>query len=161
MINVKLICTGTLKESYLRDAYAEYAKRLGGMCRFETVELKEHKLGDSPSESEITAALEDEGKKILSIFASSPRAYKIALCIEGKQLSSEDFAKRLEDVTQMSSEIFLVIGSSYGLSQSVKNACDMRLSVSKMTFPHQLMRIILLESVYRAFSITKGTKYHK
>ena len=161
MINVKLICTGSLKESYLRDAYAEYSKRLGGMCRFEMVELKEHKLGDSPSDNEIAAALEDEGKKILSFFAASPRAYKIALCIEGKQLSSEELAAQLESVAQTSSEIFLVIGSSYGLSDSVKRASDMRLSVSKMTFPHQLMRIILLEAVYRAFSITKGTKYHK
>ena len=161
MINVKLICTGSLKESYLREAHAEYAKRLGGMCRFETVELKEHKFGDDPSNAEITAALEDEGKKILSILAASPRSYKIALCVEGKQYSSEELAKLLEDATLEHSEIFLIIGSSYGLSNAVKSACDLRLSVSKMTFPHQLMRVILLEAVYRAFNITKGTKYHK
>ena len=161
MINVKLICTGSLKESYLREAYAEYAKRLGGLCRFETVELKEHKLGDEPSGSEITAALDDEGKKILALLAAAPRAYKIALCVEGKQYSSEELARQLEDATQTHSEIFLIIGSSYGLAKSVKDACNLRLSVSKMTFPHQLMRVILLEAVYRAFNITKGTKYHK
>jgi len=161
MINVKLICTGSLKESYLREAQAEYSKRLGGMCRFETIELKEHKLSDSPSQSEITAALEDEGKKILSILSSSPRSYKIALCVEGKQFSSEKFSSLLDGATQTHSEIFLIIGSSYGLSPNVKSACDLRLSVSEMTFPHQLMRIILLESLYRAFNIIKGTKYHK
>ena len=159
MINVKLICTGNLKEAYLKQAYAEYAKRLGGLCKFETVELKEHKLPDDPSESEIEAALEEEGKRILALLP--PRAYKIALCVEGKQFSSEEFAKKIESASLCSSEICLVIGSSFGLAPSVKSACDLRLSVSQMTFPHQLMRIILLESVYRAFNIIKGTKYHK
>ena len=126
MINVKLICTGNLKEGYLREAYSEYAKRLGGMCRFETVELKEYKLPENPSDTEIATALEEEGKRILSLMPQ--RAYKIALCVEGKQFSSEELAKKIDNATQTSSEICLVIGSSYGLSENVKKACDLRLS---------------------------------
>ena len=91
----------------------------------------------------------------------SPRAYKIALCVEGKQLSSEQLAQRFEQISQTHGEIVLVIGSSFGLSPTVKSACDMRLSVSALTFPHQLMRVILLEATYRAFTIIKGTPYHK
>ena len=91
----------------------------------------------------------------------SPRAYKIALCVEGKQLSSEELAAKLEQVSAVSSDIIFVIGSSYGLSPRVKQACDLRLSVSKLTFPHQLMRVLLAEAVYRALNIVKGTKYHK
>ena len=159
MINVKLICTGNLKESYLREAFSEYAKRLGGLCRFEVTELKEYKLPEAPSDNEIATALEEEGKRILSLMPS--RAYKIALCVEGKQFSSEAFAKKIEDAAQTHSEICLVIGSSYGLSENVKRACDLRLSISQMTFPHQLMRVIIMESLYRAFNIIKGTKYHK
>ncbi len=159
MINLKLISIGTLKESYLREAFSEYSKRLSGMCRFESVELKEYKLSDSPSQTEIDAALEEEGKRVLALMPA--RAYKIALCVEGKQFSSEELAKRIDDAAQTHSEICLVIGSSYGLSPNVKKACDLRLSVSALTFPHQLMRVICAEAFYRAFSINKGTKYHK
>ena len=159
MVNVKLISIGSLKESYLREAFSEYAKRLGGLCRFEAVELKETKLSDSPSDTEIRSALEDEAKKIFAHL--SPRAYTIALCIEGKQYSSEDFAEIIEKATLTSGEICLVIGSSHGLSDTVKNAANLRLSFSKMTFPHQLARIICAEVLYRSFNIIKGTKYHK
>ena len=159
MITVKLIATGNLKEKYLREAFAEYEKRLSGFCRFEMIELKESKLYDDPSDTEIAAALDDEAKKIFA--AISPRAYKIALCIEGKQYSSEEFAEILESATQEHSEICLMIGSSHGLAESVKRAADLRLSFSKMTFPHQLARIICAEAIYRGFNIIKGTKYHK
>ena len=159
MLNIRFLTTGSLKESYWRDALNEYSKRLGGLCRFTCTEFKEVRLSDNPSQAEIDAALETEGERILAEF--SPRAYKIALCVEGKQLSSEELADKLEQVSAVSSDIILVIGSSYGLSPRVKQACDLRLSVSKLTFPHQLMRVILLEAVYRALGITKGTKYHK
>ncbi len=159
MLNVKLITLGTLKESYLRDAVAEYEKRLGGFCRFSEVELKEEKLSQDPSPAEIKSTLEKEGVKILAEIPA--RAYCIALCVEGKQLSSEELADKLDIIANASSEVCLVIGSSYGLSDAVKARADLRLSVSKMTFPHQLMRVILLEAVYRAFNIQKGTKYHK
>lgn len=159
MLNIRLLTTGSLKEGYLRDAFAEYSKRLGGLCRFSCTEFKEVRLSDDPSQAEIDAALESEGARILAEL--TPRAYKIALCVEGKQLSSEELAQRLEQVSAVSSDIILVIGSSYGLSPRVKQACDLRLSVSRLTFPHQLMRVLLAEAIYRALNIVKGTKYHK
>jgi len=159
MINVRFITLGTLKEQYLRDAAAEYEKRLGAFCRFENIQLKEERLSDSPSENEIKTALERESVKILEQIP--PRAYCIAMCVEGKQLSSEELAQKLDFAVQGTSDICFIIGSSFGLSDTVKQRADMRLSVSKLTFPHQLMRVILLEAVYRAFNIQKGTKYHK
>ena len=159
MLNVKFITVGTLKENYLREACAEYEKRLGAFCRFEMIQLKEEKLPDDPSESEIQRALEKEALQIEK--SISPRTYRIAMCVEGDQMSSEALTERIERIEQTSGEIAFVIGSSYGLADSVKRNSDMRLSVSKMTFPHQLMRVILLEGVYRAFNIPKGTRYHK
>ena len=159
MLNIRFLTTGSLKESYWRDALAEYSKRLSGLCHFTCTEFKEVRLSDNPSQAEIDAALENEGEKILAEF--SPRAFKVALCVEGKQLSSEELAQKLEQVSAVSSDIIFVIGSSYGLSPRVKQACDLRLSVSKLTFPHQLMRVLLAEAVYRALNIVKGTKYHK
>ena len=159
MISVKIISTGTLKEEYLRAAVSEYAKRLSGYCKFSEVVLREAKLPDSPSEREIAAALDAEAKAILAEI--SPRAFKIAMCVEGKQLSSEAFAKKISDTSMQASEIVFIIGSSHGLSDKVKSAADMRLSVSEMTFPHQLMKVMLMESIYRAFNIISGTKYHK
>lgn len=159
MISVKIISTGTLKEDYLRAAVAEYAKRLSGYCKFSEVVLKESKLPDSPSEREIAAALDAEAKNILAEI--SPRAFRIAMCVEGKQLSSEAFARKISDVSMQASEIVFIIGSSHGLSDKVKSVADMRLSVSEMTFPHQLMKVMLMESIYRSFNIIAGTKYHK
>lgn len=159
MISLKLITVGNLKESYLRDACAEYAKRLGAFCRFEEIQLKESKIPDNPSCSEIASALASEAKSILPLLSS--KAFKIALCVEGKQFSSEELAAHIERVMDTSSEICFVIGSSHGLDESVKSRCDLRLSVSKLTFPHQLMRLIIIEAIYRCFNIIKGTKYHK
>lgn len=159
MATVKLITVGTLKEDYLREAVREYEKRLSGFCRVEQVNLKEAKLPANPSDGDIKRALSEEAKAILA--AMSDRSCKIALCVEGKQFSSEELAEKLDNAFSSSNEICFVIGSSYGLDDSVKNAADLRLSVSKMTFPHQLMRVLLLESIYRCMSIIKGTKYHK
>ena len=159
MIGVKFITVGTLKEDYWRSAAAEYQKRLGAFCRFEEVQLKEEKLSDRPSEAEIRTALDKEAERILAQIPS--RAYAIAMCVEGKQLSSEELAEKLVEVAGTNSEICFIIGSSYGLSERVKAACRTRLSVSKLTFPHQLMRVLLLEAVYRGFQINKGTQYHK
>lgn len=159
MVNVTFVTVGALKEEYLRAAVNEYVKRLSGFCRPRIVELKEVKLSDSPSESEITSALSAEGERILA--AIPPRAYRIALCVEGKQLSSERLAELIDRACMTSSEICFIIGSSFGLAPEVKAACELRLSVSELTFPHQLMRVILSEAVYRAFTILKGTKYHK
>ena len=159
MLKVKLIVVGTLKEDYLRAAAAEYEKRLGAFCRFETVQLKEERLSESPSQNEIKSALEREAVKIIEQIPSS--AFCIALCVEGKQLSSEELAEKLESVSMEKSEICMVIGSSYGLSDIVKQRADMRLSVSRLTFPHQLMRVILLEAIYRSYTIIHNKRYHK
>ena len=159
MLNVTVITVGNLKESYLREASAEYEKRLGGFCKLELVQLKEAKLPESPTEAQISTALTAEGKQILAAIPS--KAYRIAMCVEGQQLSSEQLAQRLEDIGQTHGAVCLVIGSSYGIAPEVKAACDFRLSVSKLTFPHQLMRVLLLETLYRSLGIAKGTKYHK
>ena len=159
MATIKIISIGTLKEEYLKGAVNEYEKRLSGFCKVEMINLKEAKLPQEPSPSEIKKALEEEGKIILSHM--SERAYKVALCVEGKQFSSEELAEKIERAFSLSNEICFVIGSSHGLCDEVKSAADLKLSVSKLTFPHQLMRVILLESVYRGMNIIKGTKYHK
>lgn len=159
MLTVKLITVGTLKESYWRDAVAEYKKRMGAFCRFEEINLKEVKLPDDPSPAQIAAALESEGEQMLA--QMSPRAYKIALCVEGKQMSSEALAHKLDEVSAHASEICLVIGSSYGISPTVKAACDHRLSLSELTLPHQLARVVVCEVLYRCMNILRGTKYHK
>lgn len=161
MINtpIKFITVGSLKESYLREAAAEYKKRLSGTCRVEEVELKEYKLTDDPSDTEIRQALSQEAKAILAAVPS--RAYLVALCVEGKQYDSPELSALLERAGQEASELCFVIGSSHGLAPEVKAAARLRLSVSKLTFPHQLMRVVLYEAVYRCCQIAKGTKYHK
>ena len=117
------------------------------------------RLSENPSQNEINSALEAEADKILS--SIPPKAYKIALCVEGKQYPSEKLAEIIENASMEHSDICFIIGSSFGLSQRVKSAADLKLSFSQLTFPHQLLRVMLLESIYRAFSITAGTKYHK
>lgn len=159
MISVKLIAVGNLKEPYLRDAVAEYEKRLSGFCRFETVQLREERLPEDPSAGEIRAALEKEGQRIEEQIP--PRAYRIAMCVEGVSLSSEEFAAKLEKISDTCGEICFIIGSSFGLADTVKQKADLKLSVSRLTFPHQLMRVILMEAIYRAFHIQRGTRYHK
>ena len=159
MLNFTLITVGSLKEDYLRRAVAEYEKRLMAYCRPNIIELKEVKLSDSPSKSEIDSALDAEADKILSSIPQ--RAYKVALCVEGKQMSSEKLAATIENAAMTHSDVCFIIGSSYGLSPRVKTAADLRLSFSELTFPHQLMRVITVEAVYRAFTIIKGTRYHK
>jgi len=155
MRHVKLICFGKLKEPWLRAACAEYEKRLGPWCRLETVELSPSALPDNPSAAQIEQALSAEaklaGEKIVK------GASVIALCVEGRQMASEQFAAWLE----AQSEIAFLIGSSFGLHESIKNQAQLKLSLSNMTFPHQLARVMLLEQIYRAFQIQTGGKYHK
>lgn len=159
MATIKIITVGTLKEDYLRAAVAEYEKRISGFCKVESINIKEAKLPSDPSDGDIRRALSEEAKQILSHMPD--RSYKIAMCVEGKQFSSEELAQRIDGAFSSANEICFVIGSSHGLDDSVKNAADLRLSVSKLTFPHQLMRVVLLESIYRCLNIIKGTKYHK
>jgi 23S rRNA (pseudouridine1915-N3)-methyltransferase len=156
---VKLITLGTLKEAYLRDAAAEYEKRLGAFCRFELVQLKEERLSDDPSESEIKNALAKESEKILALIPA--RAYVVAMCVEGKQLTSPELAEKLEEISSRTSDVCFIIGSSFGLSDEIKRMSDFKFSMSKMTFPHKLARIMLTEQIYRGFSISNNGKYHK
>ena len=159
MLNIKIIATGDVKEAYWQNAIKEYQKRLGAWCKIEEIILKEERLPDNPTQSQIDKALECEEKRILEKI--STKAYVIAMCVEGKQLSSPELADKLDEISARTSDICFIIGSSFGLSDTVKQRADLKLSVSKLTFPHQLMRVILLEAVYRAFNIQKGTKYHK
>ena len=159
MIKVTLIALGKLKEAYLRDAVSEYTKRLSRYCDLEIIELEPIKLPDSPSKSQIDAALLREAEMIIKKIPKNCDVYP--LCVEGKQLSSEEFAEKVDDLSQQGRGIAFIIGSSYGLSETVKATAKMRFSLSKMTFPHQLFRVMLLEQVYRAFKINEGSTYHK
>ena len=157
-MNLTVITVGTLKEDYLVRAVEEYRKRIGAYARMEEINLKEERLADE-SPARVAAALDEEGDRIL---AAMPKdALRIALCVEGKEYTSEAFASLLGEGRDKGGKICLVIGSSWGLADKVKRACDVRLSVSKMTFPHQLMRVILSEALYRALTILHGKKYHK
>lgn len=159
MIQLTLISVGTLKEDYLKDAVSEYKKRLSQYARVDEVNIKEAMIKNEDSPSEIARALDSEAEKILT--AMPVDSYKIALCVEGKQFDSPALADIIRSASDRSGKISLVIGSSHGLSEKVKSECALRLSVSKMTFPHQLMRVILMEALYRSFTIIAGKKYHK
>lgn len=159
MLHVKLITVGNLKEAYWREAVAEYQKRLSAFAKTEIAELKEARIADDPAPAEIAAALEKEADAILA--AVPPRAFTVALCVEGQPRSSEQLAALLNEAAARTSELCFIIGSSHGLAPRVKEAADFRLSVSALTFPHQLMRVLLLETLYRSFSILHGRKYHK
>lgn len=153
-------CTGSLKEKYWQDAEKEYIKRMSRFGGWSVVELSEERLPDNPSQKEIDTALTKEGERLLKRLPAN--AYTIALCVEAKPLSSEQLAKKVEEIALSGkSEIALIIGSSHGLAQQVKNACQMRLSISPMTFPHQLMRVLLAEQFYRAHKINANENYHK
>lgn len=160
MMKIQLIVVGKLKEKYFTDACNEYIKRLGAFCNISVTEVAEHKCPDSPSDADIAITLKNEGKRILD--AIPDNAEVIALCIEGKQFSSEKLADRINlAAVQGKSCICFVIGGSWGLDEAIKARASLKLSMSEMTFPHMLARVMLLEQVYRAFSIIKGNKYHK
>ncbi len=160
MLNVMIICVGKLKEKFWTDACNEYAKRLKGFCSFSIIEVDEEKLPDTPSPAQIQNTLEKEGQRIISKIPKNAKV--ISMCIEGKQKSSEKFAREISDLAlNGASTLAFIIGGSWGLSQNVKNLSVMRLSMSEMTFPHQLARVMLCEQIYRAFQITSNGKYHK
>ena len=157
-MNVKLIVIGKLKEDYLRSACAEYIKRLGRYCTFELYELDECRLSENPSDKEIAAALKKEGEQIKR-YASG---MIVPMCIEGRQPSSPELAEKIADAgVSGNSTVTFIIGSSFGLDPEIKAMGALKLSMSKMTFPHQLARVMLLEQIYRAFQINSGGKYHK
>ena len=150
MLKIQVIAIGKVKEDWMRQGIAEYQKRLGAYCRFEIIELEEYRLPDNPSEAEIARGLEEEGNRII-----------FPLCIEGEMLSSPQLAQLISSSAQKSGCLSFIIGGSYGLSPQVKAAAARKISFSRLTFPHQLARVLLCEQLYRACSINAGAKYHK
>lgn len=157
-MKIKIVCVGKLKEKYLNDGIAEYTKRISRFARVDIVELSDEKIPESPSPAECLAVLKSEGEKI----EKHLEGYVISLCIEGNMMSSEELAKKIADIQlDGNSTITFVIGGSLGIEESIKKAARLKLSFSKMTFPHQLMRLILTEQIYRAFKINANESYHK
>ena len=160
MITVTIICVGKLKEKYWRDACAEYSKRMKAFCHFSIIEVDEEKISDNPSQAMIDHTITIEGEHIV---AKIPKGSKvIAMCIEGKQRSSEKLAEEISDFALDGvSSLTFIIGGSWGLSEQVKALSSVRMSMSQMTFPHQLARVMLCEQIYRSFQISNNGKYHK
>ncbi|WP_055669893.1 23S rRNA (pseudouridine(1915)-N(3))-methyltransferase RlmH [Desnuesiella massiliensis] len=159
-MNILLVSVGKIKEKYLRDAIDEYSKRLQRYCKLEVIELADEKTPDNASQKEELIIKEKEGEAILKVLKDN--MYVIALDLKGKMLSSEEFSEHIKDLgVKGESNIAFAIGGSLGLSQQVLNRANYKLCFSKMTFPHQLFRVMLLEQVYRGFRIMKGEPYHK
>lgn len=151
---------GKLKEKYLKQGIAEYAKRLGKFCKFEVVEVADEKAPEKLSEAQMQAVKQKEGERILAKIKD--KEYVYALAIEGKQRSSEEFARELNQLaTYGKSDLTFVIGGSLGLSMEVMNRSDAQISFGKLTLPHQLMRLVLSEQIYRCYMINNNTPYHK
>lgn len=160
MLSVRLICVGRMREKFYIDAFSEYAKRLSAYCKFECVELTEQRLPDSPSEKEINAALEKEAAEILKNVPEG--SYLCAMCVEGRQMPSEAVARLIREREGSGKpRLCFLIGGSFGMHGSVKKRADLRLSMSEMTFPHHLARVMLAEQIYRGFKINEGSRYHK
>ena len=159
-MKIKVVTVGKLKEKYLKDGIAEYSKRISRFAKLEMIELADEKTPDKASESENQKILEIEGQRILSKIAD--RDFVIVLAIEGKTFFSEEFSKQLEETSIKGfSTLTFIIGGSLGLSSSVKNRANLSVSFGRLTLPHQLMRLVLVEQIYRAFTIQQGSPYHK
>lgn len=160
MYKITVLCVGGLKEAYWRDACAEYQKRLRPFCRFSIVEVAEERVPDKPSDKQLQAVIDAEGERLLAKLDTA--SLPIALCIEGKEQSSEQLASTIERLAVGGEgDITFMIGGSWGLSDAVKSRARLRLSMSPMTFPHQLARVMLCEQIYRAMQILNGGQYHK
>lgn len=158
-MNISIVCIGKIKESFFRGALDEYSKRLSRFAKLDIIEVRDEKIPDNPSEKEIDAILEKEGAAVLAKIPKNSRI--IAMCIEGKELSSTQLAEKIREISMTASHITFIIGGSLGLSDKVKAAADFKLSFGKITLPHQLMRVVLTEQIYRAFKINAGENYHK
>ena len=160
MLSIYLVCVGRLKERFYQDACAEYLKRLSPYCKLTLLELPEERLPQSPSQGQIDAALEKEGQAIRSKLP--PNTSLVCLCVEGRLRSSEELASLVQTWEHNSAKhLAFVIGGSFGLAESLKAEAWVRLSMSPMTFPHHLARVMVLEQIYRAFKINEGSSYHK
>ena len=158
-MNVTIICVGKLKEDYLKSAISEYQKRLSRFADFEIIEVPDQKIPDNASKKIEEQILNKEGELILSKIKNN--SYVIAMCVEGKLISSEELADEIKNISMQSSNITFIIGGSLGLSQDVKTRANKRISFGKITLPHQLMRVVLSEQIYRAFKINANEAYHK
>ncbi len=159
MQKIKIVCVGKMKEKHFTDAIKEYEKRLSRYCKFDMVEVPDVSVPDRPSEVQVAEVLKKEGEAILKKLEGERQI--VALCVEGKQMTSEKFAEFLEKSTLTGDSLCFVIGGSHGLWDKVKQKAEWRLSFSEMTFPHQLMRVVLAEQIYRGFKINQGEPYHK
>ena len=160
MQKVTILCVGKLKEKFYADAVSEYSKRLSRFCKLDIVELNEERLPEDPSPAQIEAALSREADTIRAKLP--PAAMAVALCVEDKQRSSEELARLMADsASRGDSHLVFLIGGSFGLHPSVKELAAVKLSMSPMTFPHHLARVMVLEQIYRAFKINEGSSYHK
>ena len=160
MLAVKFVCVGRMREKFYIDAFSEYTKRLQSLCKFEIVEPTEQLLSENPSDKEIKAALDKEAQDIMKAIPGD--AYVVAMCVEGKQMPSEGMGELIAARENSGKpKLCFVIGGSFGLADSVKQRADMKLSMSKMTFPHHLARVMLIEQLYRGFKINEGSMYHK
>lgn len=158
-MNISIICVGKLKEDYLKSAISEYSKRLSRFANFEIIEVPDQKIPDNAGEKLEFQILQKEGDMILSKIKQN--SYVIAMCVEGKLISSEELAGEIKNISMTNSNITFIIGGSLGLSDKVKKRADKRISFGKITLPHQLMRVVLSEQIYRAFKINANEAYHK
>ncbi|KID42428.1 23S rRNA (pseudouridine(1915)-N(3))-methyltransferase RlmH [Fructilactobacillus fructivorans] len=159
-MNIKLVVVGKLKEKYFKDGINEYAKRLSRFCKFKIVQVPDEKAPETLSQAEMDDVMDKEGTRILAKIKD--REYVIALAIQGEELTSEQFAKKIQDLTTYGhSDITFVIGGSLGLAPKVLKRANFELSFGRFTLPHQLMRLVLTEQIYRAFMINSGSPYHK
>lgn len=159
MLNIHIVCVGKIKEKYLKDAILEYSKRLSKYCKLEIIELQDEKIPDK-----LNSSLENEikNKECLNILNHLPKdSFNIALDLKGKEFSSEEFSKKVDSLSMENSHICFIIGGSLGLTKELLDKCNLKICFSKMTFPHQLIRVFLLEQIFRAFKISHGETYHR
>ncbi len=160
MLTVRFICVGKMRERFYTEAFEEYRKRLGAYCQFSCVEVSEQRLSARPSEAEIEAALSREARDIESLLPQD--AYVVALCVEGREIPSEAMAELISERENSGRpKLCFVIGGSFGLADCIKQKANLKLSMSKMTFPHHLARVMLAEQLYRGYKIKEGSRYHK
>lgn len=158
-MNISIICVGKIKEGFLVDAIKEYTKRLSRFSKLEIIEVPDLKIPENASKKEEEQILEKEGKLILSKIKND--SFTVAMCIEGELISSEELSKKINDISMKSSHISFIIGGSLGLSDEVKKRANARISFGKITLPHQLMRVVLAEQIYRGYKIINNQSYHK
>ena len=159
MLNIHIVCVGKIKENYLKDAIDEYSKRLSRYCKLNFIELPDEKI---PEKLNLSLESEIKGKEAKQILSHLPKdSFKIVLDLKGKEFSSEEFSEKLDELSMENSHISFIIGGSLGLTKEVIENCNLKICFSKMTFPHQLIRVFLLEQIFRAFKISHGETYHR